>query len=184
MEQLPAEILTRDLPFVKCQASQRSWYAVCTCANHEKRVADQFSVRAVEHFLPLYESVRRWKDRQVQLQLPLFPGYVFVRIALSDRLQVLEVPSVARLVGFSGTPTPLPDVEIETLKAGLAGGVRAIPYPYLNAGRCVRIVAGPLAGLTGIVLRRQGKFRVAISIDLIQRSIVVEASAADVEPVR
>ncbi len=184
MEELASQVVTRDVPSVSCQASQTSWYAVYTCANHEKRVAEQLSVRAVEHFLPLYASVRSWKDRQVQLQLPLFPGYVFVRIALCDRLQVLEVPSVARLVGFSGIPAALPDIEIETLRAGLAGGSHAIPHPYLKAGRRVRIIAGPLAGLTGNLLRRQGKTRVAISIDLIQRSIVVEASAADVEPVR
>src|SRR5438270_7010797 len=73
------------------------WYAAYTCANHEKRVAEQLSVREVEHFLPLYVSVRRWKDRRVTLDLPLFPGYVFVRVALRDRLQVQQLPGVARL---------------------------------------------------------------------------------------
>jgi transcription antitermination factor NusG len=166
-----------------CDSSLKLWYAAYTCANHEKRVAQQLAARSVEHFLPLYESVRRWKDRRVQLQLPLFPGYVFVRLDLRDRLQVLEIPSVARLVGFNGTPTPLPDGEIEALKAGLAGGVRAVPHPYLKVGRRVRIKSGPLAGMNGILLRRKGKFRVVISIDLIQRSVAVDASAADVEPV-
>src|SRR5271157_5605311 len=75
------------------------WYAAYTCANHEKRVALQLERRSLECFLPLYESVRRWKDRRVRLELPLFPGYVFVRLALRDRLQVLQVPGVARLVG-------------------------------------------------------------------------------------
>jgi transcription antitermination factor NusG len=144
VEQLASQAVTTDWPQVAAQRwSEKLWYAAYTSANHEKRVAEQFSGRAVEHFLPLYPSVRRWKDRQVQLSLPLFPGYVFVRIALCDRLQVLEIPSVARLVGFSGTPTALPDVEIETLKAGLAGGVLAIPHPYLKIGRRVRIIAGP-----------------------------------------
>jgi len=68
------------------------WYAAYTSANHEKRVAEQLKLRSVEHFLPLYDSVRRWKDRRMKLQLPLFPGYVFVRLALRDRLQVLQVP--------------------------------------------------------------------------------------------
>src|SRR5216684_840587 len=85
--------------------SEPQWYAAYTCANHEKRVALQLGQRSVEHFLPTYESLRRWKDRRVRLQLSLFPGYVFVRMALQDRLQVLQVPGVARLVGFNGTPT-------------------------------------------------------------------------------
>src|SRR6266852_6040144 len=92
------------------------WYAAYTVANHEKRVAEQLGLRSVEHFVPLYESVRRWKDRKVRLQLPLFPGYVFVRLALRDRLRVLQVPGVARLVGFNGQPAVLPDKEIEALQ--------------------------------------------------------------------
>src|SRR5215469_9864109 len=96
------------------------WYAVYTCANHERRVAAELGARAVEHFLPMYGSVRRWKDRRVHLDLPLFPGYVFVRLALRDRLRVLQIPSVVRLVGFNGLPAALPDTEMETLRSGLS----------------------------------------------------------------
>src|SRR5215831_4249339 len=92
---------------------ETSWYAAYTCANHEKRVVQQLDIRGVESYLPLYDSLRRWKDRRMRLRLPLFPGYVFVRIALKDRLRVLEIPSVSRLVGFNGHPTPLPCSEIE-----------------------------------------------------------------------
>lgn len=156
------------------------WYAAYTCANHEKQVAAQLRERSVEHFLPLYDTVHRWKDRRVRLQLPLFPGYVFVRLALRDRLNVLQVPSVARLVGFGGGfPAALPETEIETLRAGLCGGLRAQPHPYLSVGRRVRIVNGPLAGMEGILLRRKGNLRVVLSLDLIMRSIAVEADLAD-----
>src|SRR5439155_16724570 len=91
------------------------WYAAYSWANHEKRVAEQLGQRSVEHFLPLYECVRQWKDRRTRLQLPLFPGYVFVRLALRDRLRVLQIPSVVRLVGFSGLPSALPDEQMEAL---------------------------------------------------------------------
>jgi transcription antitermination factor NusG len=158
------------------------WYAAYTCANHEKCVAEQLSVRSVEHFLPLYQSVRRWKDRRVHLQLPLFPGYVFVRLALRDRLQVLQIPSVAKLVSFNGTPAALPEAEIEALKAGLERGVQAVPHPYLKAGRRVRITAGPLEGLEGIVIRKKNALRFVISLDLIQRSIRLDIEASSVEP--
>jgi len=159
------------------------WYAAYTSANHEKRVAEQLVVRDVVHFLPVYESVRRWKDRRVTLQMPLFPGYVFVRMALRDRLQVQQVPGVAHLVGFDGTPAALPDEEIEALRASLESGVRAEPHPYLTVGRRVRLKSGPLAGMQGILLRRKGNFRVVISIELIQRSLIVQVDAVDAEAV-
>src|SRR5437016_1067366 len=95
------------------------WFAAYTSANHEKRVALQVAQRSVEHFLPVYESLRQWKDRRMRVELPLFPGYVFVRLALRDRLRVLQVPGVVRLVGFNGVPSPLPDGEIESLRLAL-----------------------------------------------------------------
>src|SRR6266571_7147008 len=111
------------------------WYAAYTRAQHEKRVAAELVARGVENFLPLYGSVRRWKDRRVQLELALFPGYVFVRLALRDRLRVLQIPSVARLVGFNGLPTALPDTEMEILRTGLCNSLRAEPHPFLTVGR-------------------------------------------------
>ena len=159
------------------------WYAAYTCANHEKQVASQLGDRRVEHFLPIYETVHRWKDRRVRLQLPLFPGYVFVHLPLRDRLQVLEVRSVVRLVGFGGgLPAALPEQEIETLRDGLSGDLRAQPHPYLTIGRRVRIKNGPLAGMEGILRRRKGNYRVVLSVDLIQQSIAVEADAAALLP--
>jgi transcription antitermination factor NusG len=157
------------------------WYAAYTSANHEKRVAEQLGVRSVEYFVPLYESVRRWKDRKVRLQLPLFPGYVFVRLALCQRQSVLQVPGVARLVGFNGMPCALPDSEIEALRTGLASGARAEPYLFQIVGRRVRVKAGPLAGLQGKVIRRKNRLRFIISLDLIHRAAAVEIEAADLE---
>ncbi len=158
------------------------WYAAYTCANHEKRVREQLEQRSVESFLPVYETVRRWKDRRMRLQLPLFPGYVFVRMVIVDRLRVLQVPGVVRLVGFNGQLAALPDEEIEALKKGLAGGVHAQPHPFLTAGRRVRVKRGPFEGSQGILLRRKGKLRLVLSIELIVRSVVIDIDIADVEP--
>jgi transcription termination/antitermination protein NusG len=155
------------------------WYALYTCANHEKRVAAELHARTVEHFLPIYRSVRRWKDRRVTLDLPLFPGYVFVHLALRNRLDVVKIPSVVRLVGFNGLPTALPDTEMEIMRSGLSDRLRAEPHPFLTVGRRVRVLSGPLAGLEGIVLRRKKQLRFVISLDLIMRSVAVEMNAAD-----
>src|SRR5579885_650192 len=101
-----------------------AWYAAYTCSRHEKRVAQQLEERGISHFLPLYRSVRRWKDRRKELELVLFPGYVFVHIDLKDRLRILQLPSVVRFVSFNGQPAALQDNEIELLSKGLASGVR------------------------------------------------------------
>lgn len=169
----------QGLPELPASYVDPSWYAVYTCANCEKKVAEQLCRRGVEHFLPLYEAVHRWKDRWARLHLPLFPGYVFVRLALRDRLSVLQVPSVASIVSFGQRPAALPEEDIEALRRGLSGALPAQPHPYLTAGKRVRIRSGPLAGMEGILVRRKGNFRVAISVDLIMRSIAVEADIRD-----
>ena len=162
---------------------EKHWYAAYTCANRERRVAAELETRVVEHFLPQYRSVRRWKGRRVCLDLPLFPGYVFVRLALRDRLQVLKIPGIVRLVGFNGLFAELPDGEIEALRERLSRQLRAEPYPYLTAGRHVRIRSGPFRGTEGILVRHRGRFRLVLSLDLIMRSIAVEVDVADVEPI-
>jgi transcription antitermination factor NusG len=159
------------------------WFAAYTFANHEKKVACELQRRELQSFLPLYKSSRRWSDRRQVVTAPLFPGYVFVRLALEDRLRVLRVPGVARLVGFGGLPTPLPDEQIEPLRCGWSDGLKCEPHPYLNIGQRVRVVGGPLAGAEGILLRKKGSLRVVISVEAILRSIAVEVEAGDVESI-
>jgi transcription antitermination factor NusG len=175
-----ALVAVENVPHPTGQAEQH-WYAAYTCAQHEKRVAEQLAKREVEHFLPLYSSVRRWKDRRVRLTLALFPGYVFVRLALQDRLRVLQIPSVVRLIGFGGLPTALPDEEVEILRSGLADQLHAKPHPFLTVARRVRIVRGPLAGLEGILRCKKNNFRLVVSVELIQRAFAVDVDAADVQ---
>jgi transcription antitermination factor NusG len=157
------------------------WYAGYTYPRHEKRVAEHLSHRSIEHFLPLTHYVSQWKDRQKLIQLPLFPGYIFVHLDLKDRFQVLEVPGVAYLVGFHGTAEPLPDKDIETLRLGLAQSRQVQEHVYVTAGQRARITSGPLAGLTGIVRRTKGTFRVILSVELIRRSLVVDVDASSLE---
>jgi transcription antitermination factor NusG len=159
------------------------WYAIYTCAHHERKVAEQFQLRSIEQFLPLYETVHRGKRRRVRLQLPLFPGYVFVRMSLVDQLRALQIPGVVRFVSFNGRPTPLPEEEMLALRQSLLSGLRAEPYPHLFEGRRVRVKAGPLCGMTGNLLRRKQNCRIVISIDSISRSIVCEVSLDDLEGV-
>jgi len=158
------------------------WYAVYTRANHEKRVGDQLRERCVECFLPLYECERRWKDRRVKLQTPLFPGYIFVRIALRDRLRVLQIPGAVHLVGFGGHPASLPQKDIQAIQDCLSQGLQVEPHPYFRVGRRVKVKGGPLQGLEGVIVRRKNRSRFVLSFDLLQRAVAIEVNAIDLQP--
>jgi transcription antitermination factor NusG len=163
---------------------QPFWYAVYTSANHEKKAAAELSRRGIQNFLPLYSAVRRWSDRRVQLELPLFPSYLFVRILLNERRRVLEVPGVATIIGFGGSPAVLPDAQIDILRTGLTPQTHAEPYSYLTAGRRVRVRSGPFAGVTGIVVRRKNRVRLVIALELIHRALAVDIDEASLELLR
>ena len=160
---------------------EECWYAAYTCANHEKKVAAQLQARSIEHLLPLYSSRRHWTDRQVLIEFPLFPGYIFVRLVLSNRWRVLQIPSLIRLVGFGGQPHPLADGEIALLRGSLSSTSRFAPHPYIRVGSRARIVRGPFRGAEGILLRRKNELRVVLSIDVIACSASVEVDSADIE---
>jgi len=164
---------------VLADALEPKWYAVYTCANHERRVAKQFAARGIDHFLPKYESIRKWKDRKVRLQLPLFPGYLFVHVALRNRLGVQQVPGVVHLVGFHGTPMAISEEDLARVREFLNRGFRAEPHPFVKVGRRVRASSGPLAGMEGIVVRRKNGNRFVISFELIQRAMAVDMDAVD-----
>jgi transcription antitermination factor NusG len=190
-QQLPVRITTgpngisdaRELDSA-AHYSESHWYAAYTSSRHEKSVAQQMEGNRIQYFLPLYHSVRRWKDRRKEIELPLFPGYIFVHVALRDRLQVLRLPGVLQFVAFGGKPAVLPAAEIESLRDGLMRGLRAEPHPYLKLGRRVRVHSGPMSGMEGMLIRRKEKFRVVLSIDLIQRSVAVEVDESEIELVR
>jgi transcription antitermination factor NusG len=144
-------------------------------------VAEQIKRRSFTCFLPVYRSVRRWKDRRKELELALFPGYVFVHMALEKKLKVLEIPGAVRLVSFNGQPAALPASEIEMLKSRLSGARGVEPHPFLRAGHRVRVRSGAMEGLEGIVVRRKDRCRVVFSINLLMRSVAVEVDEADLE---
>lgn len=160
---------------------EAKWYAIYTCPRHEKMVQQQLDAKTVDCYLPLYQSLRRWNDRKALIDLPLFPGYLFVRIPLSARLRVLTVPGVVRIVSFNGKPASLTNEEIQAIKTSVSLHA-AEPYPYLAEGKRIRIAAGPLKGLEGVVMRRKNKLRAVISVHSIMQSYAVELDVADAQP--
>ena len=158
------------------------WFAVYTSPRHEKRVAQYLAVREIEHYLPLYHPRHRWNSGStVTLDLPLFPGYIFVHIERNARVRVLEVPGVLTFVGGTGgKAAALPDEEIEALRSGLALR-RAEPHPLLTVGQRARIRSGALAGMEGVVVRQKGGLRVVLTVDLIMQSVAVEVDGTELE---
>jgi transcription antitermination factor NusG len=160
---------------------QLPWYVIMVRSNHEKRIAQALSDRGIDHFLPCYQSIRQWKDRRVTLELPLFPGYVFVRICLNVRLRVLTIPHVFSLLGTGSSFSTVPEEEINAIRQGVKHG-KAEPHPYLTAGQQVVVTQGPMCGITGILLRQQSNTRMVISVRSIARSFVLDVDSACVQP--
>lgn len=158
------------------------WYALYTRPRHEKAVAERLERHHIEAFLPLREVLSRWKDRKKLVQLPLFPGYVFVRVDLGRKGEVARTPGVVSLVSFGGAPAPIPDEQIEAVRQVCRTKLPCDPYPYLTEGRWVRVIRGPLAGLTGLLIKKKSKHRLVISIDILQQSVAVEMDADSVVP--
>ena len=164
--------------------SSAKWFAVYTMSRHEKRVSAQLQERKIETFLPLYRAVHQWKNRtQADLELPLFPSYVFARIPARGRSTVFSTPGVFSIVGSRTEPWPLPDHEIETLRSGLSQ-YKHEPYPYLVTGDRVRIMAGPLSGMEGVLVEQKNGQRVVLTIEQIMSSISVEVEVQNLEPLR
>lgn len=162
--------------------SADNWYAVYTRSRHEKKVAVQLRQHSIEFFLPLYKQEKRWNNGlRVQIESPLFPGYLFTRIPLSRRLEVLKMSGVVSFIcAGNGCPVALPVSDIEHLRVAL-DKFRTEPHPFLTIGQSVRIISGPLTGLEGILIAARNQSKVVLSIDLIKRSVAIEVDSVDVE---
>lgn len=157
------------------------WWAVYTRHQHEKIVAGMLSGKGLEVFLPLYESTHRWKDRNKQLSLPLFPCYLFVRGGHEHRLQVLTTPGVHMLLSTGERIAMVPESEILAIRRTVEAHVRIEPHPYLKCGERVRVKRGPLEGIEGILVRKRHQDRLVLSVEMLAQSVGVEIDALDVE---
>ncbi len=158
------------------------WYAVQSATKSEKRVLEHLTLRGIEALLPTYVAVRRWKNRTTNtLELPLFPGYLFVRTRLSDRIRILQTPNIISFVGLGPQPIPIEDAEVDLL-ANRISRFDPMPYPNMQIGDKVRVKSGPLTGAVGVLVRRKSNLRLVICMNLIMQSVSVDVEAADIEP--
>lgn len=162
----------------------RPWFALRVRSKHEQVASLHLRSRGYQEFSPSYKVERQWSDRKKETEQSLFPGYVFCRLDAHDRLPVLTVPGVVGIVGFGDGPMSIPEDEVGRVRAMLSSGLVVMPWPFLKVGQTVLIEHGPLAGVEGILQEVKGKYRIVVSINLLQRSVSSEIDRAWVRPVK
>jgi transcription antitermination factor NusG len=160
-----------------------SWWVLYTRHQHEKTVSEILSEKGFEVFLPLYESIRLWKDRKKLLTLPLFPCYVFVHGGLDRRLQVVTTPGIHTILFCGERVAIVPEAEIQAIRRIVEGKFHVEPHPFLKCGERVRVTRGPLEDIEGILVRKKNLYSLVLSVDMMAQSVAVEIDANDVEPV-
>ena len=168
---------------VATSVGEQQWWAIYTRHQHEKVVADVLSAKGFEVFLPLYDSIRRWKDRQKLLSLPLFPCYVFVRGGINRRFQIINTPGVHMALTHGDRIAIIPEKEIDAVRRTVEGPFRMEPHPFLRCGDRVRVIRGSLESVEGILIRKKNQFRLVLSVDMLAKSVAVEIDASDVESI-
>src|ERR1035437_7698523 len=170
-------------PAITVSARDRNWYAVYTVPQHEKSVVKHLDLREIESFLPVYETVRVWKNRQrMKLTLPLFPSYLFVHINSSERVKVLQSPGVLQIVGNSREGATLPDAEVEFLRSGFCKQ-RIAPYHKFAIGAKVCIKSGVMQGLQGTLVRKNNDMRFVLTIEMINQHAAIQVDPEDLEQI-
>lgn len=159
------------------------WFALQTKLRYEQLAAAHLRSKGYEPFFPVYTCRRHWADRIKKIELPLFPGYLFCRFDLQNRLPILITPGIVQVVGTGRTPTPIDDTEIAAIQAAVQSQLPKQPWPFLQVGERVRIACGPLSGFEGILLNVKGNHRLVLSVSLLKRSVAVEVDSAWVSPI-
>jgi len=170
-------------PSIDVISDDVAWCALYTRHQHEKTVAEMLSAKGLEVFLPLYDSIRKWRDRKKLLSLPLFPCYVFVRGGITRRLQVVTTPGVHMMICVGDRVAVIPEEEIEAIRRASSGPYRLEPHPFLKCGERVRVKHGSLEGVEGILVRKKNLCRLILSVEMVAQSVAVEVDASAVEPV-
>jgi transcription antitermination factor NusG len=158
------------------------WFALRVRSNYERVAAIHLRDRGFEEFSPMYRTERQWSDRKKQIDLPLFPGYVFCRLNPEDRLPVLTIPGTVGLVEFGNGPSAVPDQQIESVRRMMGSGLLVAPWPFLEVGQTVIIERGPLTGVEGILQEIKKTFRLVVSIPMLQRSVSAEVDRSWIRP--
>ncbi len=163
---------------------QKRWYAIYTKSRNEKTVADALVIKDVEVYLPLLKTLKQWSDRKKWVEIPLFRSYLFVRIRDPEYFEILKTPGVVRFITFQNERVPIPDQQIEAVKAYLDDEDRMpLPDTHYEPGDTVEITRGTMKGLVGAMVKVQGKQRVIIDISAIGERIFLNISRSQLRKI-
>jgi transcription antitermination factor NusG len=171
------------VPVASGAPGPRPWFAIRVRSQCEKITSCTLRGKGYEEFAPVYRSRRHWSDRVKELDLPLFPGYIFCRLDPHDRLPVLTSPGIVSIIGVGKNPEPVDDSEIARIQAIVSSGVLAAPWPFLHAGQKIAVTRGPLTGVEGFLVGVRDQYRLVVSIQILQRSVAAEIDRDCVQPI-
>lgn len=174
-------MLDSTIGHIAATGAEHPWFALQVRTKHEAGVAEFLRGRGYNPFLPVYRSRKVWSDRIKVVDAPLFPGYMFCRVNMEDRMPILTAPGVIRIVGYNRVPVPVEDTEIQSLQTLATSDLPHQPCPFLRLGEQFQIESGPLQGLKGILIEVRGTHRLVLSVTLLQRSVAVEIDPAFVK---
>lgn len=160
------------------------WYALQVRTRYERVVSEYLTGFDYEWFLPLCKDRKRWSDRVKEVEVPLFPGYLFCRFDVQNRLPILKIPGMVQIVGYNRQPVSVDEQEIAAIQTLVASGVPNQPCSFVEIGDRVQIASGPLRGLQGILVESRGRNKFVLSVSLLQRSVAVEIDSMSVNPLR
>jgi transcription antitermination factor NusG len=185
---------TKQLKHTRSQSHQKRnggrmtelprWYALTVKHQHEQFLESLLRSKGFEALAPHYRVRRQWSDRVKQVDLPLFPGYLFCKFEFDERIRVVDTPGVGGVVSFGGRPAPVPDQEISDLQAAVNSRLPIRPWPYLKPGDRVRIERGPLRGVEGTLLREKDGWRIIVGVEMLQRAVAVELEPDMIVPMK
>jgi transcription antitermination factor NusG len=158
------------------------WYAIRLRSNFERRASEIFEEKGFTTFLPTYRTRRTWSDRTKEIDVPLFAGYTFCRFDPQNRLPILTTPGVVSILESSSGPIPVEESEIDAVRALLKPGLPVGPWPFLREGQPVVVERGPFKGVEGFILTLKNKYRLIVSLSMLQRSVSVEIDRECVRP--
>jgi transcription antitermination factor NusG len=166
------------------EVSRPPWFAVQVRSRCEEMVGVFLGGNGYQWFLPRYWCRRQWSDRIKEVELPLFPGYLFCRFHPQGRVSILKTPGLISIVGIGKNPVAIEDSEIVALRTLVGSGVPTQPWPYVSVGQKVRIDHGALRGLEGVLQSFKGRHRIVVSVNLLRRSVAAEIDSAWISPVQ
>jgi transcription antitermination factor NusG len=172
--------MIQDPNEIKKAFEDRAWFALYTKPRNEFKAAEQIEELGVEYFLPTITRTKQWSDRKKKITEPLLRGYILIFANEKQRVMSLEQKAIVRCVFDLGKPAKIPQWQIDNLKTVLNTNSELSIKEGLMPGVKVLITSGPFEGVIGKVQDTENGKTIAVSIDLLNRSIIAHLSKENI----